>query len=92
MKSVRNIIRHAIGPYGDLIFTVRKSRWYGHTTISPGLAKVILQGTVPGGRGKGRQKKRWKINISEWTGLGLGVALQKAEDRKNGEKWLPGYL
>ena len=33
------------------------------------------------GRRKCRQKKRWKDNISEWTGLGLGEALRKAEDR-----------
>ena len=45
---------------------------------------MILQGTVQGGRRKGRQKKRWEDNISEWTGLGLGEALPKAEDR---EKW-----
>ena len=30
---------------------------------------------------KGRQKKRWEDNISEWTRLGLGEALRKAEDR-----------
>ena len=55
-----------------------------HKTRSTGLAKMILQGTVQGGRRKGRQKKRWKDNIPEWTGLGLGEALQKAEDR---EEW-----
>ena len=44
---------------------------------------------MQGGRRKGRQKKRWKDNISEcqWTVLGLGEALRKAE--RNGEKWLP---
>ena len=45
---------------------------------------MILQGMVQGGRRKGRQKKRWEDNISEWTGLGLGETLQKAEDR---EEW-----
>ena len=45
---------------------------------------MILQGTVQGGRMKGRQKKRWRDNISEWTGVGLVEALRKAEDR---EKW-----
>ena len=48
---------------------------------STGLAKMILQGTVQGERRIGRQKKRWEDNISEWTGLGLGEALQKAQDR-----------
>ena len=39
---------------------------------------------VQGGIRKGRQTKRWEDNISKWTGLGLGEALQKAEDR---EEW-----
>ena len=57
-EEVRNTIRHVIGPYEDLITGVRKLklRWYGHK--STGLAKMILQGTVQGGRRKGRQKKR----------------------------------
>ena len=45
---------------------------------------MILQGTVQRGRRKGRQKKRWKDKISEWTGLKLGDALRKAE---NGGEW-----
>ena len=79
-------IRQAIGPYEDLLTTVkkRKLRWYGHKTRSSGLAKMILQGTVQGGRRRGRQKKRWEDNITEWTGLKLGEALRKAENR---EEW-----
>ena len=53
-------------------------------TRSTGLAKMILQGTVQGGRRKGRQKKRWEDNIPEWSGLGLGEAFRKAADR---EEW-----
>ena len=45
---------------------------------------MILQGMVHGGRRKDRQKKRWEDNISEWTEVELGEALQKAEDR---EEW-----
>ena len=57
-------------------------RWYGHITRSTGLAKITLLGTVQEGRRKGRQKKRWEGNISEWIGLGSGEALRKAEDRE----------
>ena len=64
----------------------RKLRWYGHITRSTELAKMILQDTAQGGRRKGRQKERWKDNIAEWTGLGLGEALQKAEDREDWRK------
>ena len=45
-EAVRNKIKQAIGPYDDLLTTVkkRKLKWYGH--VSSGLAKTILQGTV----------------------------------------------
>lgn len=33
---------------------MRKLRWYCHITRSPGLAKITLQGTVQGGRKRGR--------------------------------------
>ena len=85
-EEVRNRIRQAIGPYKDLLTTVkkRKLRWYGHITRSTRLAKMILQGTVQGGRRRGRQKKRWEDNVTEWTGLKLDEVLRKAENR---EEW-----
>ena len=61
-----------------------QKRWYGHITRSTGLAKMILWGTVQGGRRRGRQKMRWEDNVTEWTGLKLGEALRKAENR---EEW-----
>ena len=61
-EAVHNKIKQAIGPYDDLLTTVkkRKLKWYGHVSRSSGLAKTILQGTVRGGRRRGRQKKRWE--------------------------------
>ena len=61
-EEVGNRISQTIGPYEDLLTTVkkRKLRWYGHITRSTGLAKMILQGTVQGGRRKGRQKRDGK--------------------------------
>ena len=85
-EEVSNSIRPAIGPCEDPITTVkkRKLRWYGHIIKSTGLAKMILHGTVQGGRRKGRQKKRWEGSILVRTGLKLGEALRKAENR---EEW-----
>ena len=75
----------AIGPHEDLTTVKqRKLRWYGHITRSTGLAKTVMQGTVQGGRRRGRQRKRWEDNIPEWTGLTLGAAMRKAERR---EEW-----
>ena len=55
--------------------------WFGHVSRSSGLAKTILQGTVQGGRRRGRQKKLSENNISEWTGLKFCNALREAENK-----------
>ena len=53
-------LQQAIGPHEDLLTIVKrcKLQWYGHVSLSSGLAKTILQGTVKGGRRQGRQRKR----------------------------------
>ena len=48
------------------------------------LTKPILQGTVKGGRIQGRQRKRLKDNIREWTGLEFAESQRAVENR---EKW-----
>ena len=55
-EKVQSRIRKAIGPYEELLSTVkrRKMMWYGHVTRASGLAKTVLQGTVRGGRRRGR--------------------------------------
>ena len=70
-EEVRAKIQQAIGPHEDLLTIVKrhKLQWYGHVSRSSGLAKTILQGTVKGGRRRGRQRKRWEENFREWTGL-----------------------
>ena len=85
-EEVRRRIRKAIGRYEELLSTVkrRKMKWYGHVTRASGLAKTVLRGTVWGGRRRGRQRKRWKDKIRDWTGLELSDAVRRAEER---EEW-----
>ena len=80
-EEVKARIENAIGRYEDLLTSVkrRKLKWYGHITRSSGLAKTILQGTVQGGRRRGRQRNRWEDNIKE-----RNILLRKAENR---EEW-----
>ena len=87
-EEMGNRIRQAIGPYEELLAIVkkRKMKWYGHVTRSTGLAKTIMQGTVQGGRRRGRQRKRWEDNISEWTGLKLSNTVRLAENRMEWRK------
>ena len=86
-EGVKARTGNAIGPYEDLISIKRcKLKWYGHVTRLSGLAKTFLQGTVQGGRRRGRQRKRWEDNIKEWTGLGWNIILRKAENREEWKK------
>ena len=52
--AVRDRIRQPIGPYDDILTTVkkRKLKWFGHVSRSAGLAKTILQGIVRARRDK----------------------------------------
>ena len=61
-----------------------KLKWYGRVSCSLGLAKTILQGTMKGGRRRGRQKKRWEDNIRKQTGLEFTKFQRALENRK---KW-----
>ena len=85
-EEVRSKIRKAIGPYEELLSTVKrlKMKWYGHVTRASGLAKTVLQDTARGGRRRGRQRKRWEDNIRDWTGLELSDTVRRAEER---EEW-----
>ncbi|KAI8488077.1 hypothetical protein Bbelb_341950 [Branchiostoma belcheri] len=88
--EVRNIIKQATGRkhLEDLpsIIKRRKLKWYGHVTRSKCLSKVILQGTVPGKRKRGRQRKKWDDNVKEWSGLPLASAQALAHDREGWRK------
>ena len=77
-EEVKARTGNAIGPYEDLL-TQTEVVLVRHTRSS-GLAKTILQGTVQGGRRRGRQRKLWEDNIKEWTGLAWNMLLRKAEN------------
>ena len=85
-EEVKNITGNAIGPYEDLLTSVkrRKQKWYGHITRSSGLAKAVLHGTRS--RRRGRQRKRWEDNIKEWTGLAWNSTQRKAEKHEECRK------
>ena len=70
----------------DLLTMVKrcKLQWYGHVSCSSGLAKIILQCTVKGGRRQGRQRNKWEDNIRELTGLEFTKSQRAVENR---EKW-----
>ena len=82
-EELRRKIQAATGEYDELLTLIKKEklRLFDHVLRSSGLAKTILQGTVKGKRKRGRQKKRWKDNIKEWTGFDFASSTRVAENR-----------
>ena len=75
-------VRNLFGPMEPLPTTARRKLvWFGHLTRHNNLSKTILQGTVEGGRKRGRQRKRWSDNVKEWTDLTMPDLLSTAADR-----------
>ena len=81
--DVRRKIQAAIRKYDELLTLVKKRKliWFGQISMSSGLAKTILQGTVQRKRRKGRQKKKWGDIIKEWTGMDFSSSASANEDR-----------
>jgi hypothetical protein len=82
-QFVQDTVSAFVGPQEPLLATVkrRKLAWFGHVTRHNSLCKTILQGTLEGGRRRGRQKKSWMQNVKEWTGLPMDELLTTAADR-----------
>jgi len=60
--------------------------YYGHTMRKQGscLKKEIMQGTMPGGRRRGRPRTAWMENIKTWTVLPVEESIWMTADR---DKW-----
>ena len=92
-EAVRNKIKHAIGPYDDLLTTVkkRKLKWYGHVSRSSGLAKTILQGTVRGGNEEVDRRRGGKTTSKSGLEWSLLTIRGLSRTGKSGESWLESH-
>ena len=61
----------------------RKPAWFGHVTRYDSLFKTILQGSLEGGRHRGRQRKCWMDIIMEWTSVPMPELLTMASRGKH---------
>ena len=82
-EYVLNLVETLAGPQERLLSIVkrRKLQWFGHATRHNTLSKTILQGTLEGGRARGRPRRSWVDDIKSWTELGMPQLLSEAEDR-----------
>ncbi|KAL8591987.1 hypothetical protein ACOMHN_020465 [Nucella lapillus] len=85
-EYVRQRIDTLAGKQEPLLSVVkrRKLTWFGHVNRHDSLAKTTLQGTVEGGRRRGRQRKAWADNAKEWTGETFNSLLRISEDQ---DRW-----
>ena len=65
------------------VFLVKRHKlsWFGHVCCHDMLPKIMLQGTVDGGRRSGKPRKSWKDNIKEWTGQSMSSLLCIVDDK-----------
>ena len=82
--EVHRQIEDVGSPFEDLLTIVRrwKLQWYGHITQSNGLVKMVLQGTMPGGRKHGCQQQKWINNVKDWAGLSTAKVSTATTDRQ----------
>ena len=84
-ELVRYQVELAVSTQEPLLATAkrRKMQWYGHVTRHNTMAKTILQGTLEGGRRRGRPRKSWSDNVKEWTDMDTPTLIRAAEARQN---------
>ena len=56
-------------------------KYFGDKSRHESLEKLPLQGRVEGRRTRGRRRRKWTDDISEWLGMSVGEATRLVEDR-----------
>ncbi|GFO07149.1 hypothetical protein PoB_003365400 [Plakobranchus ocellatus] len=75
-------LRQAGPPMAGLEPATERSLQISGRTHKPLCHRRPGQGTVQGGRRRGRQRKIWDNNLKEWTSLELKDILRRAERRE----------
>ena len=78
---VKRGIKARAGQQENMLGKRRKLAWFGHISRHTSLAKTVRQGTLEGGRKRGRQVTCWADNLKEWTRLDSPTLTRLAEDR-----------
>jgi hypothetical protein len=61
----------------------RKLTYFGHVKRHDGLERTIMEGMVPGRRGRGRPRRRWTQDIKDTLGISLTEASTLAKQRED---------
>ena len=60
----------------------RKVKYFGHMMRAAGLQKRLLQGKIEGQRRRGRPRRTWMRDITEWTQLTVPQCMQQSGERR----------
>ena len=93
-EEVRAKIQQAIGPHEDLLTIVkrRKLQWYGHVSLSSGLAKTILLGKRKGKEDQADRGRGGKTASGNGPTWGSPSPRGQWWTGKNGANWLRNHL
>ena len=64
----------------------RKARWFGHIKRSDLPVRITVEGMISGKRGRGRPRRRWRDDITEWLDLNWDEINLKVQDRSSSRK------
>ena len=86
-KKTNKWVLNKAGVQRELLYTVKANKLTCHTMRKQGscLEKEIMQGTMPGARGRGRPRMAWMDKTKTWTGLSMEESVRMTEDR---DKWI----
>ena len=67
----------------ELLNLIKKQKlaYFGHVCRHDTLEKVCLSGMLEGKRGRGRPRRRWAQDVSDWLGRTISEAGSLAQDR-----------
>ena len=96
MRCLETAMHHQTQSYDPIRCywnTVERFRvWFGCVPFHDSLFKVILQGTLEGGRRRGRQRKCWMDNVKKWTPLATPELLTVVPCRKDWKRISAEYV
>ena len=69
----------------------RKLQYFGHIIRAKKLQRALLEAKINGRRARGRPRKSWSTNITEWTGLSYAQSVRAAQDRRQWRAIISSY-
>ena len=59
----------------------RKLCYFGHMMRHESIQRNLIEGMVPGKRGRGRPRNQWCHNVMDWTGMSFAACKRAAQNR-----------